>query len=149
MQGIRNTLPGGTVAVVAVLMVLTAILFWVASAVEKGATHPAVLVQAHSEGEGEGAPAAPEGSSAREGEEAAAGQPEALTLGVNLEASWVPYAVIIETVVLVVALVLLGSPILFVVILLSDCRHCPGCARVSPPGGRLRPGFLPWWRLLR
>ena len=47
------------------------------------------------------------------------GQPETQTLGINLEASWVPYAVVIETVVLVIALIFLGSPILFLVILLA------------------------------
>ena len=108
---------------VAALMVLTAVLFWAASAVEKGAARPTVTVAAHSEGggesEGKQAPAA-EGSSARESQEATAGQPpDALTLGINLEAPWVPWAVIIETAVLIVALFLFGSPVLFVVILLA------------------------------
>ena len=39
--------------------------------------------------------------------------------GINLEATWVRWAVIIETVVLVVALIILGYPILFLVILLA------------------------------
>jgi Flp pilus assembly protein TadB len=116
----RIHLPGRTLVVIAALMVLTAALFWAASAVEKKGAHPSVSVQTHAEETSEEAPvAAPEGSSARESEEAAAGQPERQVLGINLEAAWVPYAVAIETEVLVAALILLGSPVLFLVNLLA------------------------------
>jgi hypothetical protein len=122
-------------------MVLTAILYWVASEAEKRGAHPSVSIQTQSQETSEQAPvAAPEGSSARESEEAAAGQPETQALGINLEATWVPYAVIIETVVLVVALIFLGYPILFLVILLAiagtvlDVRELINQVAASRPG---------------
>ena len=115
-----TALANGTRVLVAALMVLTAILFWVASAVEKSGVHQSVSVQSRSENTGGETAAAPEGSSERESAEAAgAAQPETATLGINLEAPWVVYAVIIGTVVVVIALVFFGYPILFLVILLA------------------------------
>jgi hypothetical protein len=114
----RSALPGRTAAVIAALMVLTAMLFWVASAVEKSGARASAPAQTRTE-EGRDEAPAPEGSSEKESHEAAAGQSETQALGLNLEAPWVPYAVVIETIVVVLALIFLGYPVLFLVILLS------------------------------
>jgi hypothetical protein len=146
MSSTQIPLPGTTRAAIAALMVLNAILFWAASAVERTGNHPAAAVQIHTEGTAEGAPAegapaeAPEGSATKEAGETAAGQPESKIFGINLEASWVPYAVAVETVVIAAALILLGSPILFLVILLAiagtvlDVRELVNQAAASRTG---------------
>ena len=117
MQGFRAT---PAIYVVAGLTVLTTILFAAATAVERREAPQRATAEEKPAATAEENPAdVAEGSEARESQERMSAGSEQKVAGLDLEAPWVLYAVVIETVVLAVALVLLGYPVLFVVILVA------------------------------
>ncbi len=109
-----------TVLVVAALTLITGVLFVSASAIEKQRRHGTEAAQVTQGGEHREAEEG-EGQAGKEASDSAHGTQEGRFMGVDLEAPWVTYAVVIETLVLILALLILRQrgPVLYVVIVLA------------------------------
>jgi len=109
------------VAVVAALTLVTGVLFVSASAIEKQRRHGSEPAQVSQGSEHSGEAQGGEGQAGREASESAHEAGEGRVLGVDLEAPWFTYAVVIETVALIMAVLILRlrRPTLYVVIVLA------------------------------